>query len=77
LEFSHPRCEEWGGDVGFIDDPFAAPEPKPLRLEEFSVHELEERISALEAEIGRCRALISSKQASKSAADAVFGTKST
>jgi uncharacterized small protein (DUF1192 family) len=62
--------------MALVEDLFAAPEPKPVKLEEFSIHELEERIELLEAEAERCRALIASKRASKSAADAVFGTKS-
>jgi uncharacterized small protein (DUF1192 family) len=41
-------------------------------LELMSVAELEHRITALEAEIVRVRAEIAKKQASKSAADAVF-----
>ncbi len=42
-------------------------------IENLSVGELEERISALEAEIERVRAVIDTKQHSKSAAEAVFG----
>jgi uncharacterized small protein (DUF1192 family) len=63
--------------MALVEDLFATPAPKPVRLEEYSIHELEERITTLEAEAERCRALIASKRASLSAADAVFGTKST
>ncbi len=42
-------------------------------IENLSVAELEERITALEAEIARVRDVIASKQDSKSAAEAVFG----
>lgn len=41
-------------------------------LDLYSVEELTERITALEAEIGRGRAAIASKSAKKSAADALF-----
>ena len=37
-----------------------------------SAHELEKRIAALEGEIARCREAITQRQATKSAADAVF-----
>lgn len=58
-------------------------EPRPVRgetlktlgredLDLYSVQELEERIEALEAEIGRARRAIEGKQAKKSAADALF-----
>ncbi|GAA6155201.1 DUF1192 domain-containing protein [Pyruvatibacter sp. HU-CL02332] len=42
-------------------------------IEDLSVPELEERIGALESEIVRVRAVIATKQDSKSAAEAVFG----
>lgn len=42
-------------------------------IEDLSVPELEERITALEAEIVRVRDVIATKQDSKSAAEAVFG----
>lgn len=42
-------------------------------IEDLSVPELEERIGALEGEIVRVRAVIATKQDSKSAAEAVFG----
>jgi len=45
-------------------------------LELFGVSELEERVAALEAEIGRCRAQMTKKQAGKAAADALFSLKS-
>ncbi len=41
-------------------------------LDLLSVAELEHRVLALEAEIQRVKAMIASKQASKSAADAFF-----
>jgi uncharacterized small protein (DUF1192 family) len=41
-------------------------------LEAYGVSELEERIAALEAEIGRARAQMGRKQAGKAAADALF-----
>lgn len=47
-------------------------EPDTRALEELSVSELELRVAALEAEIGRIRALIEKKSAMRSAADAVF-----
>lgn len=61
-------------------------EPRPARgatlvmlgredLDPYSVEELEARIAALEAEIGRARAALEGKQARKSAADALFSFK--
>lgn len=58
-------------------------EPRPIRgagvaalgredLDLYSVEELNERIEALQAEIERSRAAIGSKNAKKSAADALF-----
>ena len=58
-------------------------EPRPVRgatltalrredLDLYSVQELDERIEALNTEIGRARAAIAGKQAKKSAADALF-----
>ena len=41
-------------------------------LDAISVAELEQRIQALDSEIGRIRAEIARKQASRSAADAFF-----
>lgn len=58
------------------EDPFAKPEPKPIKLDEFSISELHERIDGLKAEILRCEALIAKKQAAASAAAAVFGPSS-
>jgi len=43
-----------------------------IDLDRLSVHELEARVAALKAEIGRVEAKIASKQASQSAADAFF-----
>ena len=37
-----------------------------------SAHELERRIAALESEIARCREAIRARDATKSAADAIF-----
>lgn len=61
-------------------------EPRPARgatlvmlgredLDPYSVEELEARIAALEAEIGRARAALEGKQARKNAADALFSFK--
>jgi uncharacterized small protein (DUF1192 family) len=66
-----------------MDEPAGA---RPLRgdglkaltredLEIYGVSELEERIELLEAEIARSRAQIAKKQATKSAADALFNFK--
>jgi uncharacterized small protein (DUF1192 family) len=44
-------------------------------LELFGVSELDERVAALEAEIARCRAQMTKKQAGKAAADAFFTRK--
>jgi uncharacterized small protein (DUF1192 family) len=41
-------------------------------LSAMSAHELEHRISALEAEIAQCREAITARNATKSAADAFF-----
>lgn len=41
-------------------------------LSAMSAHELEERISALDMEIARCREAIHARQATKSAADSFF-----
>jgi uncharacterized small protein (DUF1192 family) len=41
-------------------------------LSAMSAHELEARISLLEAEIARCRDAIGARQATKSAADSFF-----
>lgn len=62
---------------------FDDPEPRPQRgaaltalsredLDPYSVEELTERITALEAEIARDRAAIEAKSAKKTAADALF-----
>jgi uncharacterized small protein (DUF1192 family) len=60
----------------FEDDPFARPAPNPLKLDELSIHELEERITELEGEIARCREMIASKKAGASLADSFFAKKS-
>lgn len=60
-----------------IDEEDVPPPPvlslSKTELENLSVAELEARIAMLEGEIERARALIGSKQDSKSAAEAVFG----
>lgn len=55
------------------DDPFAKPEPKPLKLEELSVEDLRAMVQDLKEQISTCEALIVSKLASRAAADSVFG----
>ena len=62
-----------------LDTDDIAPPPRGPRdlveavyLDRLSVHELEARVAALEAEIVRVRAKIASKKASQSAADAFF-----
>jgi uncharacterized small protein (DUF1192 family) len=57
------------------DDPFAKPEPRVLPLAEMSIEDLEARILDLKAQIATCEDLISSKRASRSAADAFFSRK--
>ncbi|MBN9465335.1 DUF1192 domain-containing protein [Brevundimonas sp.] len=58
-------------------------EPRPQRgeplralsredLEVYSIEDLEERIAAMDAEIGRARAAIEGKRSKKNAADALF-----
>ena len=61
------------------DDPFGAPRPKKIAsheigqvLDALSVHELDERIALLKAEIERLEAARGAKEASKRAADAFF-----
>lgn len=46
--------------------------PKPLKLEEMSIGELEERIAELEAEIALIRETIEQKRAAQGEAEAVF-----
>ncbi|MEM1287027.1 MAG: DUF1192 domain-containing protein [Pseudomonadota bacterium] len=58
------------------------PKPRPKisvgdDLSEASVDELMERIAALEAEIVRCQEAMSSKDAARAAAEAVFGAPKT
>lgn len=48
------------------------PPAKPIDLSLLSVEELDLRISALEAEIARCREAIASKQTQRGAAHAMF-----
>ena len=58
-------------------------EPRPQRgeplralsredLDVYSIEDLEERIAAMDAEIGRARAAIEAKRTKKNAADALF-----
>ena len=58
-------------------------EPRPQRgdplralsredLDVYSIEDLEERIAAMDAEIGRARAAIDAKRSTKNAADALF-----
>ena len=62
----------------FDDERDAAPRPAPGRheigqkLDLLSVHELDERIETLKAEIERLRAARDAKAASRAAADAFF-----
>jgi uncharacterized small protein (DUF1192 family) len=57
-----------------LDDLPRKPAPVTVgeNLDLLSVAELEHRIQALESEMARVKAAIASKQASKTAADAVF-----
>jgi uncharacterized small protein (DUF1192 family) len=57
-----------------LDDLPKKPAPVTLgeNLDLLSVAELEHRVQALESEIDRVKAVIASKQASKTAADAFF-----
>lgn len=55
------------------EDPFARPEPKHVKLDEYSIGELHERIEFFQGEIVRCEGLIAKKLAAASVADAVFG----
>ncbi len=61
------------------EDPFGAPRPKKVAtheigqvLDALSLHELDERIALLKAEIERLEGARSAKEASKRAADAFF-----
>ena len=61
------------------EDPFGAPRPKTIAtheigqvLDTLSVHELDERIALLKAEITRLEGARGAKEASKAAADAFF-----
>jgi uncharacterized small protein (DUF1192 family) len=59
----------------FEDDPFAKPAKPAVPLELLSIDELQARIERLKGEIEACQALIDAKQSHKSAADAIFGRK--
>lgn len=57
-----------------MDDQDLPPPPnKPVSLDPLSIDELEGYIRSLEAEIGRARRMIASKQAARSGADEFFG----
>ncbi|MCC2097204.1 MAG: DUF1192 domain-containing protein [Hyphomicrobiales bacterium] len=63
----------------FDDDPFAAPKKQAAHeigepLDSISVEELGERIELLRQEIARLEAALTSKQATKSAAESFFRT---
>jgi uncharacterized small protein (DUF1192 family) len=59
----------------FDDDPLAKPVKPPVPLEMLSVDELEARVERLKGEIAACEAMIAAKQSHRSAADSVFGRK--
>ncbi|MEN9874697.1 MAG: hypothetical protein RL186_1594 [Pseudomonadota bacterium] len=54
------------------DDPLDKPQAQQIVLKNLSIRELHSRISDLRAEIAEIEALISAKEASKSAADLFF-----
>ena len=64
--------------AGFDDEVFGAPRKAPLvheigqSIDTLSVHELEERIELLKAEIARLETAIKARQATKDAASAFF-----
>lgn len=64
--------------AGFDDDLFGSPRQAPTTheigqtIDTLSVHELEERIELLKAEIARLEAAIKARQATKDAASAFF-----
>ena len=63
--------------AGFDDDPFGARKAPTAHeigqtIDTLSVHELEERIALLKAEIVRLEAAIKARQATKDAASAFF-----
>ncbi|HLH50664.1 MAG TPA: DUF1192 domain-containing protein [Roseiarcus sp.] len=64
--------------AGFDDDLFGSPRKAPTAheigqaIDTLSVHELEERIELLKAEIARLEAAIKARQATKDAASAFF-----
>lgn len=64
--------------AGFDDDLFGAPRKAPTTheigqaIDALSVHELDERIALLKAEIARLEAAITARQATKDAASAFF-----
>ena len=54
------------------DETQARPVLTPVNLDDLSIDDLQERISALETEIAACKAVIDAKGDAKSAADAMF-----
>jgi uncharacterized small protein (DUF1192 family) len=58
----------------FDDDDPVAPGATALKIDlsALSIEELEERITTLEAEIARAKAMIASKRQARGAADSVF-----
>lgn len=57
----------------FDEEPIQKPNTKPLDLDNLSVSELEERITALREEISRCENAITKKKSTLNAAQALFG----
>jgi uncharacterized small protein (DUF1192 family) len=56
------------------DDIAPPPRPQPIKLDTWSIEELEAHIRALEAEIAKTRQIIQSKQAVRSKAEGIFRT---
>jgi uncharacterized small protein (DUF1192 family) len=54
------------------DDLAPPPKAKPIPLDTLSIEELEDRITALQGEIERARAMIAVKKKSRDAAASVF-----
>jgi uncharacterized small protein (DUF1192 family) len=55
------------------EDPFAPAPARPVKLDEMSVAELKDKITALQDEIRRCEQMIAAKSNARAAADSVFG----